>query len=273
MLAPKGSPVAGATTLAQLADAKIGVQVGTTSLDAVSSSIKPKSSPQVFNDSNDTVRALKGKRVDAIVVDLPTAVDVLRGIPTLLVVYLVGFGVPALELSGLPEDPVVLGGAALALSYSAYVAEVYRAGIQSVHPSQRAAALAVGLTDRQAMRHVVLPQAVRRVVPPLLDDFISLQKDVALVSILGPLEAFIPAPDGARERRPRTCVRARRAAGAGGRPRARAARPLRAGGPVRVAHPPRLGAGLGRCEDVTPGRHALQSRPRHAEQLRIRGYY
>ena len=84
----------------------------------------------------------------------------------------------------------MLGGIALALSYGAYVAEVYRAGIDSIHPSQRAAALAVGLTERQAMRHVVLPQAVRRVVPPLLNDFISLQKDVALVSILGPLEAF-----------------------------------------------------------------------------------
>ncbi|HWT24875.1 MAG TPA: amino acid ABC transporter permease, partial [Solirubrobacteraceae bacterium] len=117
-------------------------------------------------------------------------VDLLRGIPTILVVYLVGFGVPALELTGLPTDPVVLGGIALALSYGAYVAEVYRAGIDSVHPSQRTAALALGLTGRQAMRHVVLPQAVRRVVPPLLNDFISLQKDVALVSILGPLEAF-----------------------------------------------------------------------------------
>jgi polar amino acid transport system permease protein len=117
-------------------------------------------------------------------------VDVLRGVPTILVVYLVGFGVPALELSGLPSDPVLLGGAALALSYAAYVAEVYRAGIDSVHPSQRAAALALGLNGRQALRHVVLPQAVRRVVPPLLNDFISLQKDVALVSILGPLEAF-----------------------------------------------------------------------------------
>jgi polar amino acid transport system permease protein len=117
-------------------------------------------------------------------------VDVLRGTPTILVVYLIGFGVPALELSGVPDDPVLLGGAALALSYAAYVAEVYRAGIDSIHPSQRAAALAVGLTDPQALRHVVLPQAVRRVVPPLLNDFISLQKDVALVSILGPLEAF-----------------------------------------------------------------------------------
>jgi len=117
-------------------------------------------------------------------------VDVLRGVPTILVVYLIGFGVPALELSGVPDDPVLLGGAALALSYSAYVAEVYRAGIDSIHPSQRDAALSLGLTGRQALRHVVLPQAIRRVVPPLLNDFISLQKDVALVSILGPLEAF-----------------------------------------------------------------------------------
>jgi polar amino acid transport system permease protein len=117
-------------------------------------------------------------------------VDVLRGVPTILVVYLVGFGVPALELAGVPGSPVLLGGAALAASYSAYVAEVYRAGIDSIHPSQRAAALALGLTGRQALRFVVLPQAVRRVVPPLLNDFISLQKDVALVSILGPLEAF-----------------------------------------------------------------------------------
>ena len=117
-------------------------------------------------------------------------VDVLRGIPTILVVYLIGFGVPALMLSGLPTDPLVLGGIALTLAYSAYVGEVYRAGIESVHPSQRAAALAVGLTEGQTTRHVVLPQAVRRVAPPLLNDFISLQKDVALVSILGPLEAF-----------------------------------------------------------------------------------
>jgi polar amino acid transport system permease protein len=117
-------------------------------------------------------------------------VDVLRGIPTILVVYLIGFGIPALEIGGLPSDPVVLGGFALAMSYSAYVAEVYRAGIDSVDPSQRSAGLAVGLTERQSMRHVVLPQAVRRVAPPLLNDFISLQKDVALVSILGPLEAF-----------------------------------------------------------------------------------
>jgi polar amino acid transport system permease protein len=119
-----------------------------------------------------------------------TYTDVFRGVPVILVVYLIGFGVPALELSGVPSDPVVLGGVALALSYAAYVAEVYRAGIDSIHPGQSAAALSLGLTPAQATRHVVLPQAVRRVVPPLLNDFIALQKDVALVSILGPLEAF-----------------------------------------------------------------------------------
>jgi polar amino acid transport system permease protein len=116
--------------------------------------------------------------------------DLFRGLPTILVVYLVGFGVPALALKGLPTNLLVLGGGALALCYGAYVAEVYRAGIESVHPSQRAAALALGLTEAQTTRHVVLPQAVRRVAPPLLNDFIALQKDVALVSILGPLEAF-----------------------------------------------------------------------------------
>jgi polar amino acid transport system permease protein len=117
-------------------------------------------------------------------------VDVFRGIPTILVVYLVGFGIPALELSGLPSSPIVLGGIGLLLSYSAYVAEVYRSGITSIHPSQMQGALAVGLTPNQATRYVILPQAVRRVLPPLLNDFISLQKDVALVSVLGPLEAF-----------------------------------------------------------------------------------
>lgn len=111
--------------------------------------------------------------------------DVFRGIPTILLVYLVGFGIPALELTGLPTEPVILGGLALTLSYGAYVSEVYRAGLRSVHPGQREAALAVGLTERQAMGRVVLPQAVRSVGPPLLNDFIALQKDVALIAIIG----------------------------------------------------------------------------------------
>jgi polar amino acid transport system permease protein len=116
--------------------------------------------------------------------------DIFRGVPVILLVYLVGFGIPALELQGLPTDPVVLGGIALSLCYGAYVAEVYRAGIASIHRGQRDAALAIGLTEGQALRFVILPQAVRRVGPPLLNDFISLQKDVALISILGPQEAF-----------------------------------------------------------------------------------
>lgn len=118
--------------------------------------------------------------------------DVMRGVPVILVIYLIGFGVPALGIAPdwLTRDPVYLGGIGLVLCYTAYVAEVYRAGLDSVHPGQRAAALAVGLTGMQAMRHVIVPQAVRRVLPPLLNDFISLQKDVALVSVLGVLEAF-----------------------------------------------------------------------------------
>ena len=116
--------------------------------------------------------------------------DLFRGIPTILVVYLIGFGVPALSIPGVPNDPIVLAAIALTLSYVAYVSEVFRAGIDSVHPGQRGAALAVGLSRTQAMRYVILPQAVRNVVPPLLNDFISLQKDVALVSVLGIVEAF-----------------------------------------------------------------------------------
>ncbi|MGH2950961.1 MAG: amino acid ABC transporter permease [Solirubrobacterales bacterium] len=121
--------------------------------------------------------------------------DVFRGIPTILLVYLVGFGVPAIALGEaedgsrpldwVPTDPIVLGGIALALSYGAYVAEVYRAGINSIHRGQRDAALAVGLTERATLRHVIVPQAVRRVGPPLLNDFIALQKDVALIAVLG----------------------------------------------------------------------------------------
>jgi len=108
-----------------------------------------------------------------------------RGIPTILLVYLVGFGIPGLQLTGLPTEPVILGGIALTLSYGAYVAEVYRAGLRSVHPGQREAALAAGLTEQQTMRYVVLPQAIRAVGPPLLNDFIALQKDVALIAIIG----------------------------------------------------------------------------------------
>lgn len=116
-------------------------------------------------------------------------VDVFRGLPLILVLLLVGFGVPGLRLQGVPTSAVVLGGLALVLTYSAYVAEVFRAGIESVHPSQVAAARALGLTRGQTLRHVVLPQAVRRVVPPLLNDLVSLSKDSGLISILGAVDA------------------------------------------------------------------------------------
>nr|WP_007515485.1 MULTISPECIES: amino acid ABC transporter permease [Pseudofrankia] len=115
--------------------------------------------------------------------------DLFRGLPVILVLYLVGFGLPALRLKGMPRDPVVLGGIALVLTYSAYVAEVIRAGIESVHPSQVAAGRSLGLTYAKTMRFVVLPQALRRVVPPLLNDAISLQKDSGLVSVLGVVDA------------------------------------------------------------------------------------
>jgi len=116
--------------------------------------------------------------------------DIFRGIPTILVIYILGFGAPALEISGVPRGALFWGVVALVLVYSAYVSEVYRAGIDSVHPSQEAAARSLGLTRGQSLRFVVLPQAVRRVIPPLLNDFIGLQKDTALVALLGPVEAF-----------------------------------------------------------------------------------
>ena len=117
-------------------------------------------------------------------------VDLFRSVPTILVIYILGFGVPALALPGVPIDPLFWGIVSLVLVYSAYVSEVYRAGIDSVHPSQAAAARSLGLSHAQALRFVVIPQAVRRVIPPLLNDFIGLQKDTALVGLLGVVEAF-----------------------------------------------------------------------------------
>ena len=116
-------------------------------------------------------------------------VDLFRGLPLIICLYLVGFGLPGLRLTGVPNDPVILGGIALVLVYSAYVAEVFRAGIESVHPSQRAAARSIGLTHAQTMRIVVVPQAIRRVLPPLLNDFVALQKDCGLISVLGAVDA------------------------------------------------------------------------------------
>ncbi|HSJ82215.1 MAG TPA: amino acid ABC transporter permease [Acidimicrobiia bacterium] len=117
-------------------------------------------------------------------------VDLIRGIPTIILLFLLGFGVPALRLQGVPNSQEFWAITTLVISYSAYVAEVYRAGIDSVHDSQTAAARSLGLSSAQSMRWVVLPQAVRRVIPPLLNDFVALQKDSALLALLGVQEAF-----------------------------------------------------------------------------------
>ena len=116
--------------------------------------------------------------------------DLFRGIPTILVIAMLALGAPALGLSYVPTSVVFWGIISLVLVYSAYVSEVYRAGIESIHPSQQAAARSLGLSHRQTLRRVILPQAVRRVIPPLLNDFIGLQKDTALVGTLGAIEAF-----------------------------------------------------------------------------------
>lgn len=116
-------------------------------------------------------------------------VDVFRSLPLILVILLVGFGVPALQLRGITSNVLVLGTIAVVITYSAYVAEVIRSGILTVHPSQRAAARSLGLTHAQTMRYVVLPQAFRRITPPLLNDLVALIKDTGLVSILGVTDA------------------------------------------------------------------------------------
>lgn len=117
-------------------------------------------------------------------------VDVFRGIPMLLVILLVGFGIPALQISGVTNNVLILGTLAVIITYSAYVAEVIRSGILTVHPSQRAAARSLGLSHIQTLRHVVLPQALKRVTPPLLNDLVALIKDTGLVSILGVTDAI-----------------------------------------------------------------------------------
>jgi len=114
--------------------------------------------------------------------------DIMRGVPIILWIYLIGFGVPGLGLDRPWNSPLLWGSVALVLTYASYVAEVFRAGIESVHESQRAAARSLGLSNWQTMRFVIIPQAVRRVVPPLMNDLVSLQKDVALVSLIGPIE-------------------------------------------------------------------------------------
>lgn len=117
-------------------------------------------------------------------------VDVFRGLPGILVIWLFGFGLPSLGLDWIPDNEFFWGLLVLVLIYSAYVSEVYRAGIESVHPSQDAAARSLGLSHTESLRYVVVPQAVRRIIPPLLNDFIGLTKDTALVGFLGIIEAF-----------------------------------------------------------------------------------
>lgn len=112
-------------------------------------------------------------------------IDVVRGVPIILLILILGFGVPALDLTGVPRSPLFWGVAALVISYSAYTAEVYRAGIDSVPESQRMSARSLGLTQVQTLRYVLIPQAIRNVVPALLNGFVSLQKDVSLVFVLG----------------------------------------------------------------------------------------
>jgi len=120
--------------------------------------------------------------------------DFFRGTPLILVAYVIALGLPSLKLAVVSSQSLfVYGIAALTLVYTAYVTEVYRAGIESVHPSQRMAARSLGLTYAQTMRHVILPQAIRRVVPPLLNDFIGLQKDTAIITVIGLTEAIAQA--------------------------------------------------------------------------------
>ena len=117
--------------------------------------------------------------------------DIFRGLPFIIVLYLVGFGIPTLVDTYLP--PILLGTLAVTLTYSAYVAEVIRAGIEAVHPSQRLAARALGLGYTQTLRRVVMPQALRKITPPLMNDFVAMQKDVGLISILGAADAVLAA--------------------------------------------------------------------------------
>jgi polar amino acid transport system permease protein len=135
------------------------------------------------------IRALRGPAFFPLRALVVLYIDLIRGIPIVLLVLLLGFGVPALQLPGVPNSPLFWGVAALVISYSAYTAEVYRAGIDSVHESQRMAGRSLGLTQLQSLRYVTVPQAIRNVIPALLNGFVSLQKDVALVFVLGVREA------------------------------------------------------------------------------------
>ena len=131
------------------------------------------------------IRALRGPAFFPLRALVIIFIDLIRGVPIILLILLLGFGVPALQLPGVPRSPLFWGVTTLVISYSAYTAEVYRAGIESVHESQRMAARSLGLTQFKALRYVLVPQAIRNVIPALLNGFVSLQKDVALVFVLG----------------------------------------------------------------------------------------
>ena len=131
------------------------------------------------------IRALRGPAFFPLRALAVTYIDLIRGVPIILLILLLGFGVPALQLPGVPNSELFWGLTALVISYSAYTAEVYRAGIESVRESQRMSARSLGLTQVQTLRFVLVPQAIRNVIPALLNGFVSLQKDVALVFVLG----------------------------------------------------------------------------------------
>jgi polar amino acid transport system permease protein len=135
------------------------------------------------------IRSLRGPAFFPLRILVIGYIDLIRGIPIILLILLLGFGVPALQLPGVPNSEYFWGIAALVISYSAYTAEVYRAGIESVHESQRMSGRSLGLTQVQSLRYVTVPQAIRNVIPALLNGFVSLQKDVALVFVLGVREA------------------------------------------------------------------------------------
>ena len=134
-----------------------------------------------------TLRTLRGPVFFPLRALAAAYTDLFRGIPFIIVLFLVGYGIPT--LAGVRIPPMVLGVTAVTVTYSAYVSEVIRAGIEAVHPSQRLAARALGLGYAQTLRRVVLPQALRKITPPLMNDFISMQKDVGLISILGAVDA------------------------------------------------------------------------------------
>lgn len=142
----------------------------------------------IFGTLLAVVRSLRGPLFFPLRALATAYTDFFRGLPLLIVLYLVGYGIPALGIFP-RQEAAVWGTVAIIITYSAYVAEVLRAGIESVHPSQRIAARSLGLSHGQTLRMVVIPQGVRRVVPALMNDFVSMQKDVGLVSVLGAVDA------------------------------------------------------------------------------------